>query len=507
MVYPGSIPLDTDLLQTEQNVMVAIGYLMQAFVGQNTVLVGLSCTPTAPASMSVNVGPGAIVTPSVVEATAFGSIAANSTDPLVKMGINTVSNKFTLTAPSVAGTSQNYLIEAAFSEVDDSPATLTYFNSLNPQQALAGPNNSGTPQNTRRAQTVNLQLKVGSPANTGTQVTPPVDTGWVGLAVITVSYQQTSITSSSITQYPNSPVLASHLSSHHGGVPGQAPKINLASEVTGQLPIGNLPGNVLLGPLPSLRVRLLANTNFYVSTAGNDSTGSGTSGSPWATIQKALYYIQDNIDLNGYNATIVLATPGVYASFLASQPFCGRGLVTILGNTASPYSYVITGTSNHAVFATVNTFIGLSGVQLQTTGVGNCIYAADGATVQIVTNISFGVCAGSHAYAVSGGRILQQGISKTISGSALAHLVAVEGGLNYEQNCSVALSGTPAFGLAYAQAFSLGFISPTGSTFTGSATGPRYSATAGGVINTGGAGVNYLPGDTAGSTSSGGQYV
>ncbi len=244
IVYPSSIPLDVDILQPAQDVMIAIGYALQAAYGQNTVFFGLACQPTAPASMQVTVGPGGVIAPNVIETTPFGSLPADTTDPLVKMGINIATSAFTLTAPTTAGQSQNYLIQGAFSEADDTPATLTYFNSQNPNQPFSGPANSGTPQNTRRAQRANLEVKVGVPANAGTQVTPPVDTGWYGLYVITVAYGQTAITSASITTYPNAPFLSAFLSSHHGGGPGQAPKINLATEVQGILSAGNLPNAV-----------------------------------------------------------------------------------------------------------------------------------------------------------------------------------------------------------------------------------------------------------------------
>ncbi len=57
LVYPGSIPLDTDLLNTNRNGMIALGYLAQAVLGTGTVVDGLVCSPTIPASLSVTVGP------------------------------------------------------------------------------------------------------------------------------------------------------------------------------------------------------------------------------------------------------------------------------------------------------------------------------------------------------------------------------------------------------------------------------------------------------------------
>jgi hypothetical protein len=60
IVYPGAIPLDTDVLNIQRNVMVALGYLAQATLGSAVVVDGLACVPTQPASMSVVVGPGSI---------------------------------------------------------------------------------------------------------------------------------------------------------------------------------------------------------------------------------------------------------------------------------------------------------------------------------------------------------------------------------------------------------------------------------------------------------------
>ena len=44
-------------------------------------------------------------------------------------------------------------------------------------------------------------------------------------------------------------------------------------------------------------------------------------------------------------------------------------------------------------------------------------------------------------------------------------------------------------------------------TFSGSATGKRFEATVNGVIYSSGAGASYLPGNAAGTTATGGQYI
>ncbi len=222
IVYPGSIPLDTDILSIQRDALIAFGYLAQATLGNAPIADGLACTPTAPPSLTVSIGPGSLAVPSVIDATAFGSLPADTVDPLVKMGIITTPTTFTLTAPSTSGQSINYLIQASFLETDTTPVVLPYYNAANPAQPYSGPDNDGVAQNTQRRSLVQFQLKPGAPANAGTQVTPPVDSGWVGLYVITVNYGQTQITAGDITALPNAPFVRFKLANLAPGFSRQA---------------------------------------------------------------------------------------------------------------------------------------------------------------------------------------------------------------------------------------------------------------------------------------------
>jgi hypothetical protein len=207
IVYPGSIPLDTDLLSVNKNTMIGLGFLAQAILGTNAVADGLACQSTSPASMSVVVGPGSMTQLCPVDTSAYGSIAADPTDMIMKMGINIASTTFGLSAPSSVGESINYLVEASFQEVDADPVVLPYYNASNPAQSFSGPSNSGATQNTVRTQRVQLQAKAGLPAETGSQATPGADNGWIGLYQITVSYGQTQITAANIQIIPTAPFL------------------------------------------------------------------------------------------------------------------------------------------------------------------------------------------------------------------------------------------------------------------------------------------------------------
>jgi hypothetical protein len=216
IVYPGAIPLDTDLLTIQRNAMVSLGALAAMALGSGTIVDGLACTPTSPASLVVQVGGGAITQLSTVDQNAFGSLPADLS-PLVKIGVSLQTQSFTLTAPTTSGQSINYLIQATLQEADVSPVVLPYYNASNPAQPYSGPTNSGVAQNTKRVQVVQLQMKVGAAAPSGAQATPPVDTGWVGLYVITVNYGQTQIGLSNIVQLQTAPFVPFKLPSLRPG--------------------------------------------------------------------------------------------------------------------------------------------------------------------------------------------------------------------------------------------------------------------------------------------------
>ncbi len=203
IVYPSSIPLDTDNLYPQRAAMEAIGWLMQALWGSpnNAFVFGLGCTPSG---MNAVVGPGGIVVTTVVDANQYGSLPAN-TNALVKMGINQTSTTFPITAPTTTGDSINYLIQGLFLEQDGSALVLPYYNAANPSVTYAGPQNDGISQNTRRMQTVSLESLAGTPAPTGSQTTPTPTAGWTPLWVVTVAEGQSSLTASDISPYPGAP--------------------------------------------------------------------------------------------------------------------------------------------------------------------------------------------------------------------------------------------------------------------------------------------------------------
>ncbi|WP_369606292.1 phage tail protein [Serratia marcescens] len=209
IVYPGAIPLETDLLNTNKNTMIALAKQALLISGTTTVIHGLSCTPTSPASMTVNIGPGQIYSSQNIDSTAYSSLSADTAHNIIKQGILLDSVPFTLTAPSTSGQSVNYLIQVAYQDVDSGSTVLPYYNAANPSVAWSGPANSGAAQNTVRAGSCVVAVKTGVAATTGLQSTPTPDVGYVGAWVITVANGQTSITTSNFTKASNAPFLPS----------------------------------------------------------------------------------------------------------------------------------------------------------------------------------------------------------------------------------------------------------------------------------------------------------
>lgn len=95
----------------------------------------------------------------------------------------------------------------------------------------------------------------GAIATTGSEVPPTPTTGYVPLYLVDLAFGQTTIAQSQIltagpsvgtgvpSTYPQAPFLTGLLNSHHSGGAGQAPKIKLASETQGILPMANLPAS------------------------------------------------------------------------------------------------------------------------------------------------------------------------------------------------------------------------------------------------------------------------
>lgn len=250
---------------------------------------------------------------------------------------------------------------------------------------------------------------------------------------------------------------------------------------------------------------LTANRTYYVRTDGNDSnTGLvNSAGGAFLTLAGAYSVIASTLDLAGYTVTIQQGTAGTLTGPLViTTPMTGgTNLVVDLGGGTLSVS------SNNAV--NVNAPISVTvqnGTITTSTSLLNCLAAeGSGSKIAIGASLTFGSATGAHCYAISNGLIVISN-NYTISGGAARHYQAQLGGVIQNNGVTVTVSGTPAFSSQFAYADSGAIISAFPGSFSGAATGTRYSVSSNAVINTFGSGVSFFPGNAAGSVTTGGQY-
>lgn len=207
IVWPGAIPLETDILNAQRNVMVALGFLIKDILGASTAVAGLACTPGS--GLNVSIAPGRIYSLQNIDTTAYSSLAADTTHQIMKQGILLNAETLSVPAPTTSGDSINYLIEAAYEDSDTGGIILDYYNAANPTTPYTGPNNSGQAQPTMRQGTISLIAKAGTQATTGSQTTPAADSGYVGLYVVTIAFGASSVVSGNITNASGAPFIVS----------------------------------------------------------------------------------------------------------------------------------------------------------------------------------------------------------------------------------------------------------------------------------------------------------
>jgi len=256
---------------------------------------------------------------------------------------------------------------------------------------------------------------------------------------------------------------------------------------------------------PGGREVLTANRTYYVRTDGNDSNDglTNTSGGAFLTIQRAIN-VAAGLDLSIYSITIQVADGTYTGGAIVNAPWIGAGDVTLQGNVSTPANVVISTTGVHCISVQNNGRLRVGGVKFQTMTFGIALAATSGGKIDIVSPVNFGACATFHMNADGGGKILCSS-NYTISGNTPAHAVAISFGYFYVAGNTITITGSPSLG-TFAQSTRTGYMEWISNTFSGSATGARYSVATGGGVFVNGGGTSYLPGNSAGSTTSPGWY-
>lgn len=243
---------------------------------------------------------------------------------------------------------------------------------------------------------------------------------------------------------------------------------------------------------------LTGNINYYVRTDGNDNNNglSNTPSGAFATLQKAADTAASLV--NGNNAITINVADGTYTQNLTLPKTSGNGACTIIGNISLPANVIIAPTSSDAITLLENSIWNVQGFTITASG-GSAIAIKNNAVLKF-TNIVMGACSVAHFLPFAGSNSsMYAGGNYTISGGAIWHILTADGNHVEIFSKTITLTGTPNFTGSYIKAQGSSYVTHGNCTFIGGATGKKYDVSDLAIIDTNGGGINYFPGDSAGS--------
>ena len=254
-------------------------------------------------------------------------------------------------------------------------------------------------------------------------------------------------------------------------------------------------------PHSGYRECLSANRIYYVATTGSDSNDGLTSGTPFATIQKAINVAQA-LDFLGYNVTIQLAN-GTYTPGGVITGWIGSGSLTIQGNAASPGSVIVsTSSAAFATYGFLRSPLTIKDLRVQSTG-SNGITHTSGGHISI-GNLIFGACANFHILCEGPASSMNAISNYQIVGSAVAHWVANSGAYLAVVGRNITITGALTFSFCFAYSTRVSTITCNTTTYSAAVTGTKYVVDLNSVIFTNG---STLPGSVGGVVNTGGVYA
>lgn len=280
---------------------------------------------------------------------------------------------------------------------------------------------------------------------------------------------------------------------------------------------GNSNVQVSGGGLTTSLVVPSANPTLYVRTDGSD-TGATSDGSAndathaFATVQAAMNAAITKYAVAGRTIIIQLGNAGTYTI----PPTIPTGTTfQINGDPSNPGNYTLAGTGTAAsagVLQVQQATLLLTGVQIRNNSSAiNTVAALYGGNVSLFNCyvIHGGTNTGSDLVAFPGGSIT---VSGTIyfGNSAASAVNAFGGNISFQSNTVISIQTTNAYSVATVQASNSGgsvSFNSNVSFQSSNPSGSRFAAFINGSINTFGSGVNFIPGSSAGTTSTGGQYA
>lgn len=246
--------------------------------------------------------------------------------------------------------------------------------------------------------------------------------------------------------------------------------------------------------------KLESDRTYYIATTGNDSN-EGSPASPFRSIQKFIN-VASSFDLNGFNITGAIFT-GTYVEALTLRPFLGQGYIRVSG---LPDSIVeISPISGECVYGNFDTGkYQLDNVKL-TPPFNAHIYLERAAYLEYWAITFSGTDPEVDHVTLSGQKVRARQIDiVTIESSGYSHMYITDGATFEGGICTIV--GNPAFSDAFIWATSDSCARWYG-TFTGTATGKRFSVRSNATVIVDSTDLNYFPGSLAGTVDSGGLYI
>jgi len=262
-------------------------------------------------------------------------------------------------------------------------------------------------------------------------------------------------------------------------------------------------------PATAFREVLTGARTYYVRTDGSDSnTGLvNSAGGAFLTIQKAVDTVSATLDLATYDVTIQVGA-GTYTNAVVLKKTVGTGFVRLLGDTTTPANVILSPSSGTVITnsGVVSSSYSVKGFKFTNAGGGSCFDF--GAPIYVeIGNLDIAPVSAVNAHiTANGGAIIKIVSDYTVRTGGGYHLRASNGfGCIYGNGITITVASTPAFSNAFIEVVENSYVN-FNATISGSATGKRYNAATGGIINANGGGANYFPGNVAGTVTTPGFY-
>jgi len=267
--------------------------------------------------------------------------------------------------------------------------------------------------------------------------------------------------------------------------------------------------------------RVVATTDMtiYVNAAsGNDANNGLTTGTAVRTIQQAIAIVYYLYNWNNHSCVIKLAAgtytysvSGGYNAAFSGQPFGMLPFGLTLRGESTAQDTVILNNVNANGIQCLGVRMYIDGLRITSSGSawttvlaqGTGISADSGAYV-VCTNCTFDNCAQIAVWSARASIIVLQGNNNKITGTSNIYAMAAEeAGIVWFPGITLTVSGSITSGSWCGATQGAGVIWAPGATFIGSVTGSRYTASYGGLVQSGGGGPNFFPGSTPGTLVNG----